>query len=251
MAEVGVGVQGDLRVEAQGAAPRRLRHRVDLDQRGVLRDERLPQPDRDVDHLVADLGREAGQRRDLAGERLVDALTGVDRDLGDLLGRLVRHLLDLHAAGHAGDAQERPVRPVEQVGEVVLLGDVRGRGEHDLVDRVALDVHAEDVPCAGLGLVGVPGQLHPAGLAAAADLDLGLDDDPAAESLRDGPGLGRGGGDPAAQHRQPVPGEQLAPLVLVQVHVARPVSVVLDVPVYREPGATLFRPGADHAKNRA
>ena len=113
---------------------------------------------------------------DLARGRLVDALVRVDRDLGDLLRRLVRDLFDLHAAGDAGDAQERAVRAVQQVGEVVLLDDVGGLGDHHLVDRVALDVHAEDVGRPGLRLVGVRGQLDAAGLAAAADLHLRLDD---------------------------------------------------------------------------
>ena len=62
------------------------------------------------------------------------------------------------------------------------------------------------------------GELDAAGLAAAADLHLGLDDHPAAQPLGDRARLLRGLRDAAAQHRQPVPGEQLAPLVLVQVH---------------------------------
>ena len=47
----------------------------------------------------------------------------------------------------------------------------------DALDDVALDVHAEDVAgvLADLGLV--VGELDAAGLAAAADLHLGLDDD--------------------------------------------------------------------------
>jgi hypothetical protein len=134
----------------------------------------------------------------------------------------VRDLLDLHPAGRARDAQERTVGPVEQVREVVLLDDVRGRGHHDLVDGVALDVHAEDVVRARLRLLDPVGQLHPTGLAAATDLHLCLDDHPATEPLGDRPRLLGGGGDAAVQHRQPVPGEQLTPLVLEQVHLLNP-----------------------------
>ena len=76
-------------------------------------------------------------------------------------------------------------------------------------------------------LVGVVGELHAARLAPAADLHLGLDDHPAAEAVGDLAGLLHGGGDAAVQHRQPVPGEQRAPLVLVQVHCYRSRSVVL------------------------
>jgi hypothetical protein len=61
----------------------RLGQRVDLDQRGVLGDEGLHSFTIDVGDLVGDLGRELAGGDDLAGLRLVDALDGVDRDLGD------------------------------------------------------------------------------------------------------------------------------------------------------------------------
>ena len=63
------------------------------------------------------------------------------------------------------------------------------------------------------------GELDAARLAPAADLHLRLDHHPAAEALGDRAGLLRGLGDATGQHRQPMPGEQFAPLVLVQVHV--------------------------------
>jgi hypothetical protein len=87
------------------------------------------------------------------------------------------------------------------------------------VDGVPLDVHAEDVAGARDGLVRALGQLDAAGLAPAADLHLRLDDHAATEPVGDLPGLLRGGGDPAGEHGQAVPLEQVAPLVLVQVHV--------------------------------
>jgi hypothetical protein len=90
------------------------------------------------------------------------------------------------------------------------------------VDGVALDVHAQDVGGPRPRLVHPVGELHATGLAPAADLDLGLDHHLAAEPLGDRPRLLRGGRDAAAQHRQAVPGEQFAPLVLVQVHVPGP-----------------------------
>ena len=218
--EAGVLVQGDLRVQQEHPAVADLGQRVDLDQRRVLGHEGLPELHRDVDDLLGHLGRELGGGDDLARLGLVHALVGVDGDLGDPLRVLLGDRLDLHAAGHAGDAEEGAVGPVQQVGEVVLLLDVRGLGQHHLVHGVALDVHAEDVGRAGLGLVGVRGQLDAAGLAPPAHLDLGLDDDPAAEALGDGAGLLRGLGDAAAQHGQAVPFEQIAPLILEQVHVS-------------------------------
>ena len=76
----------------------------------------------------------------------------------------------------------------------------------------------EDVGRAGLRLVDGVGELDAAGLAPAADLHLSLDDHAAALLLGDRPRFLRGLRDTSAQHRQPVPGEQLASLVLVQVH---------------------------------
>src|SRR5262249_60461488 len=115
-------------------------------------------------------------------------------------------------------AQERPVGTVEEIGEVVLIGDVRGGGHQDLVDRVTLDVHAEDAFGVRSCLVGALSELDPARLASAPDLDLGLYHHTRTKSLGDRGGLIRSGSDVAVQHRQPVPGEERTPLVLVQVH---------------------------------
>src|SRR6478735_226595 len=96
--------------------------------------------------LVLELGvlrvAEAGV---LVGLRRVDADRRVDRDLRERLGALDRELLDLHAALDARHREVGAVGPVEQHREVVLLGDARARGDHHAVDRVALDVHAEDL----------------------------------------------------------------------------------------------------------
>src|SRR3954451_23583018 len=83
--ERGVLVQGDLGVEQEYATVADLGQRVDLDQGGVLGHEGAPELDRDVDDLLADLGRVLGRGDDLAGLGLVDALAGVDRDLGDAI----------------------------------------------------------------------------------------------------------------------------------------------------------------------
>src|SRR5262245_144422 len=113
VAEAGVLVERDLGVQAEHPALSGLRQRVDLDQGRVLGDERLPQLHRDVGDLVGDVRRELGGGDDLAGDVRRDADRRVDRPLHDLVGRLVRDLLDLHAAGDAGDAQEGPVGPVQ------------------------------------------------------------------------------------------------------------------------------------------
>ena len=74
-----------------------------------------------------------------------------------------------------------------------------------------------------LGLVGGLGDLDAAGLAAAADLDLGLDDGHAAalgaDLLGGRAGLLRGGGDGAGEHRHAVLLEHVSGLVFEQIHV--------------------------------
>ena len=84
---------------------------------------------------------------------------------------------------------------------------------------VALDVHAEDLAGDLRRAGGVVGELHAAGLAPTAGLDLGLDDHAAtAKSLRGRPRLVGGLGDRAVQHWHAVLGEEVPRLVLEQVH---------------------------------
>ncbi|GAB3997208.1 hypothetical protein GCM10029992_19460 [Glycomyces albus] len=216
--EVGVLVEGDLRVQRQDLALGSADQRVDLHQGGVLGDEGVPEPHEDLDELVAQLGGEPGLVGDLAGDLGRDAHTGVDGLLDDLVGGGLGDLLDLDPALGRGDAQERAVRPVEQVGEVVLGVDVGRDGQHDLLDRVAFDVHPEDVGGVGLHLVDRVGEFDAAGLAAASHFHLRFDDHPVTEALGELHGLLRGGGDAAVQYRHTVPGEQCAALVFVQIH---------------------------------
>src|SRR5690606_29255177 len=60
VAEAGVAVQRDLGVEAEHSPIHGTGERVHLDEGRVLRDERLPQLDGDVDDLVGDLCGEGG-----------------------------------------------------------------------------------------------------------------------------------------------------------------------------------------------
>src|SRR3954453_7802947 len=184
--EVRVVVEGHLRVQREDRAVGRLGQRVDLDQRGVLLAEDVPQLDGDRDHLVADLGGEFRRVNYLGGLRGVDAGRRVDGDAGQRLGLGDRDLLDLHAALDRGHRQEGAVGAVEQVGEVVLLGDVAGLGHHHAMGYVALHVEAEDVLRPRPVLLGVVGQLDATGLAAAAGLHLRLDDDGRADVAGDG-----------------------------------------------------------------
>ena len=113
---------------------------------------------------------------------------------------------------------------VEDDRRVVLGRDVGGPLDPDLVDGQAPDVHAEDRLGVRLGLVGVLGDLDAAGLAAPADLHLGLDDDRETELLGRRPRLLRRVGMPPLGHGHAVLGEQLLSLVFEQVHVVQPPS---------------------------
>src|SRR5439155_22483294 len=86
-----------------------------------------------------------------------------------------------------------------------------------------------------------------------ADLDLGLDGHAPAEAAGDRASLLRRGGHAAVQHRQPVPGEQLAPLVLVQVHPEDPFPLAMRIPL-AQPNRRLrrcFRTGTRCALNNS
>jgi hypothetical protein len=164
---------------------------------------------------------------DLLGPWLVDADVGVDGDLGKGLRALDRERLDVHAAFLAAHREVGAVGAVEQDREVVLLGDLCALGDHDRLDRVALDVHPEDLLRPRRLLVGALDDLDATGLAATTGLDLSLDDDHAAalgsDSLSCGTDLVHGPGDFAAQHGNPVCLEHVACLVFVQIH-GRPSS---------------------------
>ena len=120
---------------------RRAHQRVDLHQRRVLGDEGRPQLDDDVGRRVGDLGGELGLGDGVGGLGPVDPGDRVDRDLGQRLWTLDGQLLDVHAALGRGHRKEGAVGAVEQVGEVVLLGDVAGLGDENPVHRMAFDVH--------------------------------------------------------------------------------------------------------------
>ena len=62
----------------------------------------------------------------------------IDREGVDLLGRVVRHLLDVHAALGRGDEGDAAGLPVDEQREVEFLGDVDAVGDVEPVDLLAL-----------------------------------------------------------------------------------------------------------------
>ena len=125
------------------------------------------------------------------------ALERVDVDAGERLRPGGGDLLDLDAARGREHQQRLGGAAIECDREVVLTRDRRGDLEPEPLDPVAADVETEDL-LGPLGrLLGAVGQLHAAGLAAAARQHLGLDDDGAAELVRRLPRLGRRDGESA------------------------------------------------------
>ena len=146
----------------------------------------------------------------------------VDVQARDRLGMLVGDLLDVHAA-HRGQHHERLLlAAVEDDRGVVLGGDVGRPLDPDLVHGETLDVHPEDRVGVGLGLVGVLRDLDAAGLAAAADLDLGLDHYREAQRLGRLARFLRRDGPVSLRHGYPVLREKLFSLVFEKIHDRRP-----------------------------
>src|SRR6185369_2990197 len=113
---------------------------------------------------------------------------------------------------------------VERDREVELLGDVGRLLDEDLPDPLPLraglvgdELHAEDLARQGPGLGGRVGELDAASLAAAAGMDLRLDDTAPPQLLTDPAGLLRILGNLALRGGDPVAAQDLLRLVLVDL----------------------------------
>ena len=150
----------------------------------------------------------------------------VDEDLEDLLRRVVRHRLDVHAAFAAGHHRHVLRGAVGERGDVVLLLDVGAFFDQQPAHLLALgpglvgdQLHAQDLPGQLLDLVERARQLDAAALAAAAGMDLRLDHpDGAAQLLRRFAGFEHGEGRVAARHRHAEVAKDFLALVLVDLH---------------------------------
>jgi hypothetical protein len=133
----------------------------------------------------------------------LEAGRGIDRQRVDLLRAIVGDRLDVHAAFCGGDEGDAAGGAIDQQSEVEFLGDVDAVGEVEAIDLLAfrpgLDRHqrvAEHLARGGLDLfaaageadaaLGVGAQLLELALAAAARVDLRLDDVKRAGELVDG-----------------------------------------------------------------
>ena len=144
----------------------------------------------------------------------------------DLLGRLGGDGLDVHAALGTGHQRDALRAAVDDHADVEFLFDVRAflhqQPAHLLPARAGLvrdQLHAEDLGRALLHLVERLRDLDAAALAAAAGVDLRLDDPHlAAERLRGLDGLVDGKRRNAARNGHAEPAEDLLALILVNLH---------------------------------
>ena len=150
----------------------------------------------------------------------------VDEDLEDLLGRVVGHRLDVHAAFAAGHHGHALGGPVGERGDVVLVPDVGAffdqQPAHLLAHRAGLvrdQLHAQDLPGQLFDLVERARQLDAAALAATAGMDLRLDHpDGPTELLRCLGRLQHREGWVAARHWHAEVAKDVLALVLVNLH---------------------------------
>ena len=148
------------------------------------------------------------------------ALQRIDVESNERVRARCGDLLDVDAALRR-EHEERFLRAsVERQREVVLTLDVRSMLDPDLRDRVAADVHAEDVGSASLGFGCALGELDATSLAATAGKHLCLDDDRGAELFDGGASLGGGRRQPPLRDGDAIAAEELLPLVLVEVQSA-------------------------------
>ncbi len=200
--------------------------RVDLRQAGVGFHVAAVQALQHVGGLRLAGLRYADAQGQLACLRVAQAGQRIDEDLDDLLRRVVGHLLDVHAAFGAAHQHHLLCRAVGQHGNVVLLLDVRAfldqQAPNLLAGRPGLmgdQLHAENLAGQRLQFVQRAGQFHTAAFAAAARVNLRLDDpDLAAQALRRIERFLHRESGIAARHRNAEVAQQLLALVFVDLH---------------------------------
>ncbi len=170
VAEQRVVVERDLGVERRDRALGRDDQRVDLDEHRLLADERLVELGDERADRPHEVRVHAAVERQAPALVALEAEQRIDVQRRDRLGVLVGDGLDVHPA-LGGEHDERLLLgPVEDDRGVVLGLDLGRPLDPHLVDREALDVHAEDRAGVLARLAGVLRDLDAAGLAAPPDL---------------------------------------------------------------------------------
>ncbi len=218
MAVQGVVIKAHLRVNRLPLAVFREDERVDLDQRRVFLDIGVIQCRRDLREPV-DLGRWQPEREgNFPGLVGVKPEPGIGLPFHDLVRPIAGNFLDIHATFGAGHHQHLPVGAVKHNAKVQLPGYLRALGHQHLVHRVTVDVHAQD--CAGRGprLLRRMRELDATGLSPAPCMHLGLHHHRAAQLGGNRRRVVRGVRHLAGIHWNPIPGQDLSRLILMDIH---------------------------------
>ena len=200
--------------------------RVDLHHRRVGGDERVVERGRELDELVHLRAVETDAEAKLPRLEGHEADARIDMDAHDLLGRLRGDFLDVHAAGGARHHHRLAGGAIEQQAQIQLALHLQSLFDQHASDDAAFRTglvrdqrHADHLARNRLGFVGRFRELDAAAFAAAAGMNLRLDDDDrAAETARDRAGFGRVERDFAARHGHAVLRQNRFRLILVDFH---------------------------------
>jgi hypothetical protein len=194
---------------------------VDLGERHVVLHEELCELRQDRRELVELGARDAHGRDRVLGPEVHARQDRGEVAAADVVGVLLGHLLDIDAAHVGEDEGGQLADAVVDHPGVVLLRHRRLRAHQHAARHVAADLELEDVAGVRLGLLGGVGELHAAGLHAAAGEHLRLDHHRAADVGRDLLGLLGVRGETAARDRNALAFEDLARLELEEAHLER------------------------------
>lgn len=194
MAEQRIAVERHLGVEHDQPVVTRDDQRVDFQHVHVLGVERRVQLAEQLRALLGDVALQAERLGQGAAVGREDASGRIDGEGDDLVGRVVRHVFDIHAAFGRGDNRNARRDAIDQQGEVKLLGDVSALFNIEAVDLLAsgaglvCNQHAAE-HFVGIGLdvfgglddadaaLGVGAQAFEFALAAATRVNLRFDDE--------------------------------------------------------------------------
>src|SRR3546814_5940108 len=137
MTEHGCAVETDLCIQHDQLAIVSNGKRIDLDLRRISADEGVIER---LCYLRCLLGEIAGQVQRLCDRTAVvrhQACGRVDGQRMDLFRRVVRHILNVHAAFGGGDESHPPACAINQQSQIEFLGDIHAVSHIKAVDLLA------------------------------------------------------------------------------------------------------------------
>ena len=191
LAEEGVVVEVELRVEGEESLVGRHHERVDFDEGAIGLDEEAVEVGEQFRGLVHQGAAQAEGGCDASGLVGLEADGGVDADSEDFFRGLFGNGFDVHSAFGAGDDDRSRCGAVEEDGKVEFALDVNGFGDEDFADEFSFrtglmgDEGLADHFAGGCGcFVGVVTEVNAAfeaifecALSAATGMDLGFHHD--------------------------------------------------------------------------